>query len=311
MSVNTTEPALTSAGNPTKRGHRSGAARNAQGGRARKPRNWKMPTTWGGWAVLAVCAVATAFMLVPVYVIIATALSGSHGAPAFFLAFPDAPSLDAFTGAWKKLHGSLANSLQITVPAAVISCLIGSINGYVLSKYPFRGSSALFTVLLVGMFIPFQAVIIPVFQFLNMLHLQGSIVGLIIVHIVYGIPITTLIFRNYYEGIPNAIVEAAAIDGAGIWSTYRRVQLPLSAPGFVVAGIFQCTNIWNDFLFGFILASPAAWPATVTLNNLIGTTTVDYSELMAGAVLVAAPTVLLYLVLGRFFVRGLTAGSVK
>ena len=278
---------------------------------APRPRSWSIPKTAGGWIILAVCSIATMDMLVPVYVIITTALSGSTGAPNFFLAFPDAPSLDAFKGAWTKLHGSLANSLQITIPAALISCLLGSINGYILAKFPFRGSNALFTVLLVGMFIPFQAVIIPVFQFLNMLHLQGSLVGLILVHIIYGIPITTLIFRNYYEGIPSAIIEAASIDGAGIWTTYFRVMLPLSIPGFVVAGIFQCTNIWNDFLFGFILASPAAWPATVTLNNLIGTTTVDYSELMAGAVLVAAPTVLLYLVLGRFFVSGLTAGAVK
>ncbi|NKR14025.1 ABC transporter permease [Arthrobacter sp. D2] len=270
-----------------------------------------MPKSPGGWVVLGICVIATLGMLVPVYVIIATALSGSNGAPNFFLAFPDAPSLEAFKGAWTKLHGSLANSLQITIPAALISCLLGSLNGYLLSKFPFRGSNALFTVLLVGMFIPFQAVIIPVFQFLNLVNLQGSLVGLILVHIIYGIPITTLIFRNYYEGIPNAIIEAAAIDGAGIWKTFTKVMLPLSIPGFVVAGIFQCTNIWNDFLFGFILASPAAWPATVTLNNLIGTTTVDYPELMAGAVLVAAPTVLLYLVLGKFFVSGLTAGAVK
>ncbi|MBP1136631.1 glucose/mannose transport system permease protein [Arthrobacter sp. PvP023] len=287
------------------------ATRRRPGGLARKPRSWSLPKSLGGWIVLAVCAIATLGMLVPVYVIITTALSGSTGAPNFFLAFPDAPSLDAFKGAWTKLHGSLINSLQITIPAALISCLLGSINGYVLAKFPFRGSNALFTVLLVGMFIPFQAVIIPVFQFLNMLHLQGSIFGLIVVHVIYGIPITTLIFRNYYEGIPSAIVEAASIDGAGIWKTYLRVMIPLSAPGFVVAGIFQCTNIWNDFLFGFILASPAAWPATVTLNNLIGTTTVDYSELMAGAVLVALPTVVLYLVLGKFFVGGLTAGAVK
>ncbi|TLM88251.1 carbohydrate ABC transporter permease [Pseudarthrobacter sp. NamE5] len=287
------------------------SGRRKTGDVTRKPRSWNLPKTLGGWLVLAVCAIATLGMLVPVYVIIATALSGSSGAPNFFLAFPDAPSLEAFKGAWTKLHGSLANSLQITIPAAVISCLLGSLNGYLLSKFPFRGSNALFTVLLVGMFIPFQAVIIPVFQFLNMLNLQGSLIGLIVVHIIYGIPITTLVFRNYYEGIPSAIIEAAAIDGAGIWTTYTRVMLPLSVPGFVVAGIFQCTNIWNDFLFGFILASPAAWPATVTLNNLIGTTTVDYSELMAGAVLVAAPTVLLYLVLGKFFVSGLTAGAVK
>jgi glucose/mannose transport system permease protein len=270
-----------------------------------------IPKTPGQWVVLILCIIGTAYILVPVYVIIATALSGSNGAPGFFLAFPDAPSLAAFIGAWDKLHGSLLNSLQITIPAAAISCLVGSLNGFILSKFPFRYSNALFTILLVGMFIPFQAVIIPLFQFLSALHLQGTVVGLIVVHVIYGIPITTLIFRNYYEGIPSALVEAASLDGAGIWKTYIRVILPLSAPGFVVAAIFQVTNIWNDFLFGFILASPASWPATVTLNNLIGTTTVDYSELMAGAVLVAAPTVLLYLVLGRYFVRGLTAGSVK
>ncbi|BAU31057.1 carbohydrate ABC transporter permease [Microcella alkaliphila] len=279
--------------------------------RARKASARVLPHTVGGWVVLALCVLGTALMLVPVYVIIATALSGTTGAPGFFLAFPDAPSLQAFASAWEKLHGSLANSLQITIPAAIISTAIGSLNGYILSKYPFKGSTVLFTILLVGMFIPFQAVIIPLFQFLNMLNLQGTILGLIVVHIIYGIPITTLIFRNYYAGIPDALVEAAAIDGAGIWRTYTRIMLPLSGPGIVVAIIFQCTNIWNDFLFGFILASPASWPAPVTLNNLIGTTTVDYSELMAGAVLVAAPTVVLYLILGRFFVRGLTAGAVK
>jgi glucose/mannose transport system permease protein len=263
------------------------------------------------WTILVLCVIGSAGMLLPFYVIVATALSGTSGAPDFFLTFPSQPSLDAFARAWEELHGSLLNSLQITIPAAVLSTAIGSLNGFILSKYPFKGSSALFTVLLVGMFIPFQSVIIPLFQFLSALHLQGTIVGLILVHIIYGIPITTLIFRNYYEAIPTALVEASAIDGAGIWATFTRIMLPLSGPGIVVAIIFQCTNIWNDFLFGFIVSSPASSPATVKLNNLIGTTTVDYSELMAGAVLVAAPTVVLYLFLGRYFVRGLTAGAVK
>lgn len=271
----------------------------------------RLPRTPAEWIVLGICILGTIAMLVPVYVIIVTALSGTTGAPGFFLAFPDQPSFSSFVGAWDKLHGSLLNSLQITIPAAILSCLIGSFNGFILSKFPFRYSTALFTILLVGMFIPFQAVIIPLFQFLSALNLQGSIAGLIFVHVIYGMPITTLIFRNYYEGIPSALVEAAAMDGAGIWRTYTRVFLPLSIPGFVVAGIFQVTNIWNDFLFGFILSSPSAWPATVTLNNMIGTTTVDYSELMAGAILVAAPTVILYLALGKYFVRGLTAGAVK
>lgn len=279
--------------------------------RAKADRTWHAPRTVGQWIVLVVCATAMLLMLVPVYVIVATALSGSNTAPSFFLAFPTQASLNSFGAAWQQLHGSIVNSLQITIPAAAISCLIGSVNGYILSKYPFRYSTLLFTLLLVGMFIPFQAVIIPLFQFLSLLHIQGTVLGLIVVHIVYGIPITTLIFRNYYEGIPSALIEAASIDGAGIWRTYMRVMLPLSVPGFVVAGIFQFTNIWNDFLFGFIIASPASWPATVSLNNMIGDTSVNYSQLMAGAVLVAAPTVLIYLVFGRYFVRGLTAGAVK
>jgi len=271
----------------------------------------RLPKDPAGWLVFAACVFFFLIALVPIYVIIATALSGGSGAPSFFLAFPDAPSLQAFVGAWDKLHGPWLNSIQITIPAAVISTAIGMLNGYIISKYPFRGSTTLFTLLLVGMFIPFQAVIIPLFQFLNVLHLQGTIVGLIVVHIIYGLPITTLIFRNYYEGIPTALIEASAIDGAGIWTTFIRIMVPLSGPGIVVALIFQVTNVWNDFLFGFILSSPASWPATVALNNMIGTTTVDYPQLMAGAILVAAPTVILYLLLGRFFVRGLTAGAVK
>ncbi|MFV0433104.1 MAG: carbohydrate ABC transporter permease [Leucobacter sp.] len=277
----------------------------------KKARERLMPRTVGGWIILVLCVLGSAYMLVPVYVIIATALSGSSGVPTFFLTFPDAPSLQAFSAAWEKLHGPLANSLQITIPAALISTALGALNGYILSKYRFRGSDLLFTLILVGMFIPFQAVIIPLFQFLNMIGLQGTIPGLIVVHIIYGFPITTLIFRNYYVGIPDALVEAAALDGAGIWKTFTRIMLPLSGPGIVVALIFQCTNIWNDFLFGFIIASPASWPATVALNNMIGTTTVNYAELMAGAVFVALPTVILYLFLGKFFVRGLTAGAVK
>lgn len=269
------------------------------------------PRTASQWVLLIVCILGSAVMLIPFYVIIATALSGADGAPDFFLTWPETPSFDAFVRAWVEIRGSLLNSLQITIPAALISTAIGALNGFILSKYPFRGSSLMFTMLLVGMFIPFQSVIIPLFQFLSVLNLQGTITGLILVHIIYGIPITTLIFRNYYEAIPSALVEAAAIDGAGIWTTFVRVMIPLSGPGFVVAIIFQCTNIWNDFLFGFIISSPASSPATVKLNNLIGTTTVDYSELMAASVLVAAPTVILYLLLGRFFVRGLTAGAVK
>lgn len=278
---------------------------------SKAPGQAHLPRGKGQWATLVLCTLGLLLMLVPVYVIVSTALSGRSGAPSFFLTWPEAPSVEAFSRAWSELQGSLLNSLQITIPGAILTSLIGSFNGYLLSKLHFRGADLMFTLLLVGMFIPFQAIIIPMFQFLQLLGLQGSLVGLLLVHVVYGIPITTLIFRNYYAVVPDALMEASSLDGCGIWGTYRRIILPLSIPGFVVAGIFQTTNIWNDFLFGFIFASPAARPATVTLNNLIGTTTVDYSELMAGAVLVAAPTVLMYLVLGKYFVRGLTAGAVK
>ena len=268
-------------------------------------------STPGAWAILITCVLGLIAMLVPIYVILSTALSGQSGAPGFFLSFPTEPSLVAFGSAFDSLKGGLGNSLAITVPGVILTCLIGSFNGYLLSKYQFRGGDVLFTLILVGMFIPYQAIIIPMFQFLQALGLQGTLTGLTLVHVVYGIPITTLIFRNYYAAIPDTTLEAASLDGCGIWKSYTKIVLPLSIPGFVVAGIFQTTNIWNDFLFGFIFTGARSRPATVALNNLIGTTTIDYSELMAGAVLVALPTILIYLFLGKYFVRGLMAGAVK
>ena len=275
-----------------------------------KQRTWH-PRGIGQWLVLLACAVLMVWFLAPLYVIVATALKGSAAGTDSFLAPPKAIDMSGFATAWKNLSGNLWNSLQITIVGTVIGCLIGALNGFVLSKTPFRGADLLFTLMLIGMFIPFQSVIIPLFQFLKLLDLQGTLTGVIVVHIIYGIPITTLIFRNYYESIPDAIVEAAVVDGCGLFGTFVRVILPLSWPGFVVAGIFQFTNIWNDFLFGLVVASQQTWPVTVKLNNLIGTTTVDYGALMAGAILVAAPTMIVYITLGRYFISGLTAGSVK
>ena len=180
-----------------------------------------------------------------------------------------------------------------------------------LAKTPFRGAGLLFILMMVGMFIPFQAVIIPLFVFLKALGLQGTLIGIIAVHVIYGLPFATLIMRNYYETIPDGIVEAASVDGCGLLRTFFRVMIPLSIPGFVVAGIFQFTNIWNDFLFGLIVTSQETWPVTVRLNNLLGDTSVDYGTLMAGALMVALPTLLVYIGLGRYFIGGLTAGSVK
>jgi glucose/mannose transport system permease protein len=214
--------------------------------------------------------------------------------------------------AWGALKGNFGNSLLMVIPAVVISSLIGSLNGFILSKYKFKFSNTIFTLMLVGMFIPYQTILIPMVKFLQFVHLYGTLPGLTLVHVVYGIPITSLMFRNFYVSIPKAIVEAASIDGAGLFKTFIRIILPLSIPGFVVAGIFQFTNIWNDFLFAIVtIPNPTMQPVTAALNNLSGTQSVDWNVLMAGSLIAALPTALIYLLLGRYYIQGLTAGAVK
>jgi glucose/mannose transport system permease protein len=210
------------------------------------------------------------------------------------------------------MGGSFLNSIQLTVPATVISCLLGSLNGYVLSKWKFRGSNALFTAILFGMFIPYQSVLIPLVRVLSTIGLYGTIPGLILTHVVYGIPITTLIFRNYYVGVPTELVEAGKIDGGDFFGIYRHIILPISIPGFVVVAIWQFTSIWNEFLFGLIITNaPEKRPVTVALQNLSGSQYTQWNVQMAGALLVALPTLLVYIFLGRYFLRGLLAGSLK
>lgn len=256
--------------------------------------------------------VAALFFLVPVYLLVVTALKS-----------PDAISLDttwalpaqfhwqSFPEAWSKVAGGFLNSVILAVSATALSALLGSLNGYALSKWSFRGANMVFALMLFGMFIPYQAVLIPLFQFIKGLGLYGSIGGLILAHVVYGLPITTLIFRNYYGEVPDALVEAARIDGAGFWGIYSRVIFPLSVPGFVVVIIWQFTQIWNEFLFGVTLASPSSQPITAALAQLSGGQAVSWNLPMAGAILTAIPTLLVYILLGRYFVRGLLAGSVK
>lgn len=301
------EPTKTSShagGGPPEAGRRAASRRN-------RPSRHRRPRSWGEWLILITCVLLLLWFALPLYVVVATALKGSAAGTTSFLSPPTSIDLGGFGVAWESLHSNLWNSLQIAIPGTIISCVIGALNGFILAKSPFRGSNLLFTLMLLGMFIPFQSIIIPLFQFLIALNLTGTLVGVTLVHIIYGIPITTLIFRNYYESVPTAVVEAAELDGCGLFGTFVRIILPLSWPGFVVAGIFQFTNIWNDFLFGLVVTNQQTWPVTVKLNNLIGTTTVDYGSLMAGAMMVAAPTLLVYVVLGKFFISGLTAGSVK
>lgn len=249
----------------------------------------------------------------PFYVMIMASLKTPEAAGVTTMWLPPSPlSLDGLQEAWGRLSPNFINSVLMAVPATVISGILGSFNGYLISKFTFRMSNLMFTIMLVGMFIPYQSILIPLVSFLQFIGWYGTIPGLTLVHVVYGIPIATLIFRNYYVAIPRAIIEAARVDGAGVLRTYRSVVLPLSIPGFVVAGIFQFTNIWNDFLFAIVtIPNPVIQPITVALNNLSGTQTVNWNVLMAGALIAALPTAVVYLLLGRFFVQGLTAGAVK
>lgn len=250
---------------------------------------------------------------VPLYVMITASLkSPANAGIEHMWELPWPLDVSGLATAWSRLQPNLLNSMIVVIPATIVSSLVGSLNGYLLSKVRFRFSNVAFVLILMGMYIPFQAVLVPLVQFLQGLSLYGTLAGLIFVHIVFGLPITTLIFRNYYVGIPDDLVEAAGLDGAGVMRTYLQVFLPLSAPGFVVCAIFQFTNIWNDFLFGLVIIPDGRnQPVTVALNNLAGTTSVDWNTVMAGALIAAVPTAIVYLLLGRYFVRGLLAGSYR
>jgi len=268
---------------------------------------------FGRYVVFALLVAATLFYLAPVYVMVINGLkdksymtmSGMWNLPLYL-------NGGGFPMAWDVLSPSLWASLRMVVPATILSSLLGAVNGYLLSKWKFRGSDVVFTLILFGMFIPYQAILIPLIRALDWVGIYGSWKGLVMVHVIYGIPITSLIFRNYFTNVPSELVEAARIDGAGLIQTFFQIMLPLSLPAFVVVGIFQFTNIWNDFLFGVtVVFNPADQPVTVALNNLNGTNSVDWTVVMAAAVLSALPTALVYIFLGRFFIRGLLAGSMK
>ena len=263
------------------------------------------------YVVLAVFAVA---FLVPVYVALVTSLKGTQEvATGGIWNLPINPTFDNFSSAFETLSRGFGNSVLLTIPGVIISALLGSMNGYVLSKWKFRGSDLLFTVMLFGMFIPYQSILIPLVQFLQAINLYATIPGLILVHVVYGIPITTLIFRNYYAGVPKELIESGTVDGAGFFGIYRSIVFPISMPGFVVVLIWQFTAIWNEFLFAVTLNSnPVSQPVTVALAGLGSSQAgINYGLQMAGSIITALPTLVVYIFLGRYFIRGLLAGSVK
>ncbi len=224
---------------------------------------------------------------------------------------PSKINFSSFDQAFALLKNDVFNSLILTFSATVISALIGSINGYVFSKNKFKGSEIIFTLLLFGMFIPYQIILIPLFQLLKGIGLYGSLSGLITAHVIYGIPIVTLLFRNFYDQIPVSIMESGRLDGAGYFGLYYRLILPLSIPGFVVVGIWQFTQIWNEFLWGITLTRPESNPITVGLSQLAGGQAVSWNIPMAGAFLAAIPVLLIYVFLGKYFIKGLLSGSVK
>jgi glucose/mannose transport system permease protein len=252
------------------------------------------------------------FYLIPIYIMLTTGFKSFAEVDLQTMwRLPSGLHFDNFRAAYEALKPNLFNSLILVIPAAIISSFLGSLNGFVLAKWKFPGADFIFPLILFGMFIPYQSILIPLVQFMRRIDLYGGIPGLILTHVIYGLPITTLTFRNYYAGIPKELVEAARIDGAGLLGTYFNILLPISIPSFVVVLIWQFTSAWNDFLFAVVLTSPQNWPITVALNNLAGSQIIEWNVQMAGAFLAAVPTLLVYIFLGRYFLRGLMAGALK
>lgn len=252
-------------------------------------------------------------VLIPVYVLLVTSFKDTGDAdPSRAWALPQLWTFDNWTTAWNALAPSILRSASVVVPSAIIAAFLGSLNGFVLARWSFRGADIVFTLILFGMFIPYQAVMIPLNQLVIDLGVPTGVPTLIMLHVVYGIPITTLIFRNYYMTVPHELIEAGRVDGAGMLRTYWSIVLPISIPSFVVVLIWQFTSSWNDFLFAVFFSSPQNGPVTVALNNLAnGALLQNYGVSMAGALFASLPTLLVYIVLGKYFVGGLMSGSVK
>jgi glucose/mannose transport system permease protein len=264
-----------------------------------------------------------AFYMLPLYVMVVNSLKPlDEIRQGGMLNLPQVWTFEPWLSAWSTaqigvqptgLRPYFINSILMVVPAVFISTILGSLNGYVLTKWRFPGHQIVFGMLLLACFIPFQIVLIPMARVLGMLNLAGTTAGLVLVHVVYGLGFTTLYFRNYYEAFPTELVRAAQIDGAGFFQIFRRIMLPSSGPIIVVSVIWQFTNIWNDFLFGAAFSDVTSTPMTVALNNLVSSSTgvKEYNVHFAGAILAALPTLIVYLVSGRYFVRGLMSGAVK
>ena len=272
--------------------------------------------------IYLVLLLAALFYLLPLYVMAVNSVKPlAEITGGNMLALPTVLTFEPWRQAWATaqigveptgLKPYFVNSILMVVPAVLISTIVGALNGYVLTKWRFRGDTIIFGLMLFACFIPFQIVLIPMAMVLGKLGIAGTVPGLVLVHVVYGIGFTTLYYRNYYASFPTELVRAAMIDGAGFFRIFWRIMLPVSGPITVVSVIWQFTNIWNDFLFGVSFGGTSQ-PMTVALNNLVQSSTgvKEYNVHFAGAILAALPTLFVYIVAGRYFVRGLMAGSVK
>jgi len=274
-------------------------------------------------AIYAVLIVFAVYYLLPLFVMVVNSLKPlAEIREGDMLALPREATIAPWLSAWSSaqigvqptgLRPYFLNSILMVAPAVATSTLLGALNGYVLTKWRFRGDTIVFGLMLFACFIPFQIVLIPMARILGLIGLAGTTAGLVLVHVVYGLGFTTLFFRNYYAAFPSELVKAAQVDGAGFFRIFWRILLPSSGPIIVVTVIWQFTNIWNDFLFGASFADVDSMPMTVALNNLVSSSTgvKEYNVHFAGAIMAALPTLIVYVVAGRYFVRGLMAGAVK
>lgn len=279
--------------------------------------------TFYRWLLFLVLGLFALYYLAPLYVMIVTSLKSMEEIrQGNLMTLPGEFLLDAWKIAWSGrgytagdvfLRPFFWNSTKMVIPAVVISTFLGALNGYVLTKWRFRGDNIIFLLFLFGCFIPYQAILLPMARTLGILGISNSITGLVVVHSIYGLSFTTLFFRNYYVSIPDEMIKAARIDGAGFFKIFFKVLLPISAPIIVVTVIWQFTNIWNDFLFGSSFSFGEAAPIQVALNNMVLTSTSvkQYNVDMAAAFIAGFPTLVVYILAGKYFIRGLTAGSVK
>ncbi|MBI1418831.1 MAG: ABC transporter permease subunit [Limimaricola sp.] len=267
--------------------------------------------------------ISALFFLVPLYIMVVTSLKTMPEIrQGHLFGLPETWTVQPWIDAWMHactgrdcngLSPGFWNSVKITVPSVFISIVIASINGYALSFWRYRGANLFFGLLVFGAFVPYQVVIYPLIIALREVHLFSTLWGIIIVHTIFGMPILTILYRNYYAAIPSELFKAARIDGAGFWQIFVRIMLPMSVPITIVAIILQVTGIWNDFLFGVIFAGRNNWPMTVQLNNIVNTTTGTrtYNVDMAATIITAAVPLIIYFISGRWFVRGIAAGAVK